>query len=41
VKFLQQKFNVPNGRVVNSNRGTNTEADIEVILGSDWASQQK
>lgn len=39
VEFLQAKLNVPDSRVV-SRSDPNPTADIEIILGSDWASQQ-
>lgn len=40
VKFLMQQMNIDNARVINS-FDPNAKADIEIILGEDWAAQQK
>lgn len=39
IKYLIQKLNVPNARVVNK-FDPKAPADIEIVLGPDWASQQ-
>jgi LCP family protein required for cell wall assembly len=39
IKFLIQKLNIPESRVVNR-FDPQAPADIEIILGSDWARQQ-
>ncbi len=40
IKFLIQKMNIPESRVINS-FDPKAPADIEIVLGSDWAKQQK
>ncbi len=40
IKYLIEKLNIPESRVVNR-FDPNATSDIEIILGSDWASQQK
>ncbi len=39
IKYLIAKLNVPNSRIVNR-FDPNAEADIEIVLGDDWATQQ-
>jgi hypothetical protein len=40
IKYLIAKLNVPNSRIVNR-FDPNAQADIEIILGDDWATQQQ
>lgn len=40
IKYLIAKLKVPNSRIVNR-FDPNAQADIEIVLGDDWAIQQK
>lgn len=39
IKYLIAKLNIPNSRIVNR-FDPNSPADIEIVLGDDWAAQQ-